>query len=70
MIAAGINQQLVAAILKAYDLDRMKLTLKDLSPSEASQALQAKQAQALLVVMPISEKYLAMLGESFRATQS
>jgi TRAP transporter TAXI family solute receptor len=65
VIAAAANQQLVSAILKAYDFDRAKVIFKDISPSEAAQALQSKQVQALLVVMPVSEKYIGMLRDIF-----
>jgi TRAP-type uncharacterized transport system substrate-binding protein len=53
VIAANANQQLISAITKAYDLDRTKLNFKEVTPSEAAQALQSKQVNALLVVMPI-----------------
>jgi TRAP transporter TAXI family solute receptor len=65
VIAANTNQQLISAITKAYDLDRTKLNFKDVTPSEAAQALQSKQVNALLVVMPISEKYLGRLCDVF-----
>lgn len=63
VIGATVNQQLIAAIVKAYDLDRAKVIFKDVSPQNASQALQSKQVQALLVAMPISPKYLGMLRD-------
>jgi len=63
VIAGPVNGKLVAAIAKAYDLDRAKVTFKDASPNDALQALQSKQIQALLVTMPISEKYLGMLRD-------
>jgi TRAP transporter TAXI family solute receptor len=65
VIAASVNQQLISTIAKTYDLDQAKLTFKDISPSEVSQAVQSKQVRALLVVMPISEKYLGMLRDIF-----
>jgi TRAP transporter TAXI family solute receptor len=63
IIAGPVNQKLIAAIVKAYDLDRAKVVFKDISPNDALQALQSKQIQALLVTMPISEKYLGMLRD-------
>ncbi|WFU44501.1 TAXI family TRAP transporter solute-binding subunit [Bradyrhizobium sp. CB82] len=65
VIGATVNQPLVAAIVKAYDLDRAKVSFKDILPKDTAQALQARQLQALLVVMPISEKYLGMLRDVF-----
>jgi TRAP transporter TAXI family solute receptor len=63
VIAGLVNQKLVAAIVKVYDLDRAKVVFKDISPNDALQALQSKQIHALLVVMPVSEKYLGMLRD-------
>ena len=65
LIGLTMNQQLVAAIAKAYDLDRTKVVFKDTAPKDAAQTLQSKQVQALLVVMPVSEKYLGMLRDIF-----
>jgi TRAP-type uncharacterized transport system substrate-binding protein len=71
VIAADVNRQVVATIVKAYDLDRAKVVFRDLAPNNVAQALQSKQVQALLVVMPISEKYLGMLRDAFpRSTKS
>jgi TRAP transporter TAXI family solute receptor len=65
VIAADSNQPIIAAITKAYDLDRAKVVFKDLPAKDVAQALQSRQVQALLVVMPISEKYLGLLREAF-----
>src|SRR5262249_61677061 len=45
-----------------------KIQFKALITSDGPRAFQAKQIQALLVVMPISEKYLALLREAFPRT--
>jgi TRAP transporter TAXI family solute receptor len=66
VIAAEVNQPVIAALIKAYDLDRAKVAFKDIAPKDASQALQSKQIHALLVVMPISEKYVGMLRDVFQ----
>jgi len=70
VIAGRVNQKLVAAIVKACDLDRAKVVFKDVSPNDALQALQSKQSQALLVAMPISEKYLGMLRDVLAQRES
>lgn len=64
VIAADVNRQVISALNKAYDLDRAKVIFKNLAPGDVSQALQSKQVQALLVVVPISEKYLGMLRDA------
>jgi ABC-type nitrate/sulfonate/bicarbonate transport system substrate-binding protein len=34
IIAGPVNQKLIAAIVKAYDLDRAKVVFKDISPND------------------------------------
>ena len=68
VVAGDTNRQVVAAITSGYALETTKVQFKDLTPAEVPRALQAKQIQALLVVIPISEKYLAMLREAFPRT--
>ena len=46
-----------------YDLDQAKVQFKDIAPGDIPQALKLKQVHALLIVTPISEKYLAMLRD-------
>src|SRR5262245_20606899 len=68
VIAADTNHQVIAAITKEYALEAAKVQFKDLIPAEVPRAFQSKQIQALLVVTPISEKYLALLREAFPRT--
>jgi len=69
VIAGSVNQKLIAAIVKAYDLDQAKTIFRDISPNDALQALRSKQIHALLAVMPISEKYLGVLRDVFPRSQ-
>src|SRR5262245_50317498 len=68
VVAADTNRQVVAAITKEYALEAAKVQFKDIAPADVSHAFQTKQIQALLVVIPISEKYLAMLRDVFPRT--
>lgn len=61
VVGAAVNQSVVSAISKEYDLERAKVNFRDVPLHELTQTLKGKQIQALLVVMPISEKYLAIL---------
>ena len=65
VIAGDTNRQVIAAITKEYALKSAKVNFKDLTPTEVPQAFLSKQIQALLVVMPLSEKYITMLREIF-----
>jgi TRAP transporter TAXI family solute receptor len=68
VVGGEVNHRVVEALKKEYDLDRAKVQFKDLTVGEIPQALKSKQVSALLIVMPISEKYLAMLRNVFPRT--
>jgi TRAP-type uncharacterized transport system substrate-binding protein len=68
VVAGEVNQKLVAALTTEYELERAKTHFKDLAPADISQALKSKQVNALLIVMPITEKYLTMLRNVFPKT--
>src|SRR5262245_31156701 len=65
VVGGVMNHKVVEALKQEYDLERAKVQFKDLTLGDISQALKSKQVSALLVVMPISEKYLAMLRNLF-----
>ena len=65
VLTGDTNRQVIAAITKEYALESAKVNFKDVTPTEVPQAFQMKQIQALLVVLPLSEKYIAMLREIF-----
>jgi TRAP transporter TAXI family solute receptor len=61
VVGGEMNHGIVEVLTREYDLMRAKARFKDLAVTEARQALQSKQVSALLVVMPISEKYLSLV---------
>ncbi|MBX9844974.1 MAG: ABC transporter substrate-binding protein [Xanthobacteraceae bacterium] len=65
VIGAELNGHVVASLVKEYDLNGAKVRFQDVALKDLPKALQAKQVQAVLVVMPVSEKYLAMLRGVF-----
>jgi len=65
VISAETNRQVIAAITKEYALESAKVNFKNLAAAEVPQAFQTKQIQALLVVLPLSEKYITMLRDIF-----
>jgi hypothetical protein len=65
VVGGEVNRQVVQSLVKEYDLDDAKVRFKDLGPAEIQQAIKSKQVQALLIVMPISAKYLSKLRDSF-----
>ena len=65
VLGGEVNHKVVEALKREYDLDRAKVKFTDLNVGDIPQALKSKQVSALLVVMPITEKYLAMLRNLF-----
>jgi len=68
VVGGEINQKVVEALSKEYDLERIQTHFKNLGIADIAPALKAKQVAALLVVMPISERYLGMLRNLFPRT--
>lgn len=68
-VAGGeTNRKVVEALSTEYDLERLQVHFKDLALNEIAPALKSKQINCLLVVMPLSEKYLALLRSLFPRT--
>jgi TRAP-type uncharacterized transport system substrate-binding protein len=66
-VAGGeINKSIVEALKKEYDLGHANVTFKDVAPSDARRAMQAKEVAALIVVVPLTDKYLTFVKDLFR----
>lgn len=65
VISGQANQKIVAALKDQYDLGA-KVTFKDVAPTDARREIQAKGVSALLVVMPLAEKYLSLVRGIFQ----
>ena len=66
-VAGGaVNHQVVEALTSAYDPAQAQLRFKDLAIEDIPQALKSQKINAVLVVMPVTEKYLlAVLRNRF-----
>jgi TRAP-type uncharacterized transport system substrate-binding protein len=65
-VAGGeINHNVVEALKKEYDLVHSNVTFKDIAPSDARRAVQAKEVAALIVVVPLTDKYLSLVKGLF-----
>jgi TRAP-type uncharacterized transport system substrate-binding protein len=64
VIGGDSNTKIVDVLSKAYGLDRAKV-FKDLALPDARQAIQSKEVSALLVVIPLAEKYLSLVRSFF-----
>jgi hypothetical protein len=60
VIGGDANSKIVDVLSKEYGLDRAKV-FKDIALSDARRAIQSKEVGALLVVIPLAEKYLSLV---------
>ncbi len=65
VVGGDINQKLVGVLTREYDLTRANVVFKNLAPSEARRALEAKEVSAILIVLPLTEKYLTLVRGLF-----
>lgn len=63
VLGAAANKRLVDTLVREYGLTRARFS--DVALGEARQALQANQIDALLVVLPLADRYLATMRELF-----
>src|SRR3984893_14358326 len=65
VIGGDANTRIVDVLSKEYGLDRAKV-FKDIALPDARRAIQSKEVSALLVVIPLSERYLSLLRGFFQ----
>ena len=65
VIGLETNSKLVEVLSKEYGLDGAKV-FRDVALADARNALQTKQISALLVVIPLSQKYLSLVRGFFQ----
>jgi len=65
VIAAETNSKLVEVLSREYGLVQAKV-FKDIALADARRALQSKEISAILVVIPLSQKYLSLVRGFFQ----
>jgi ABC-type nitrate/sulfonate/bicarbonate transport system substrate-binding protein len=65
VLGGEINRRLVKVLTDEYDLTKAGVTFKSLTLPDARRALEAKEVRAVLVMMPLAEKYLSLLRGLF-----
>jgi TRAP-type uncharacterized transport system substrate-binding protein len=65
VVGGEANQKVVEALTTDYGLDGAKTRFKDIAVQDIAQAFKSKQISALLVVVPLTQKYLTMLRNLF-----
>ena len=66
VVGGEINHGIVEVLRKEYDLGRANVVFKDIAPADARRAVQAKEVSVLLLVVPLTEKYLSFVKSLFR----
>ncbi|KRR28078.1 C4-dicarboxylate ABC transporter substrate-binding protein [Bradyrhizobium lablabi] len=65
VVGGDINRQVVKELSDEYDLARANVVFKNLAPAEVRKALETKEVRAILIVMPLAEKYLTLIRNLF-----
>ena len=65
VIGGDANAKIVDVLSKEFGLDRAKV-FKDIALPDARQAIQSKEVSALLIVIPLTEKYLSLVRGFFQ----
>jgi TRAP-type uncharacterized transport system substrate-binding protein len=66
VLGGEANARIVEVLTNTYDLARAKVVFKNFALTDARQALQSKEVSALLVVIPLSAKYLSLVRGFFQ----
>src|ERR1700752_4988246 len=66
VVGGAVNAKIVDALTKEYDLTSAKVVFKNLALTDVRQAVQSKQVSALLVTIPLAEKYLSLVRGFFQ----
>jgi len=65
VLGMDLNRRVVEAITKEYDLNSAKTNFRDLALKDVAQAAKSKQVSAVLIVRPITERYLTIVRDLF-----
>jgi len=66
VVGGAANSKIVDALTKEYDLVGAKVAFKNIALADVRQAIQSKQVSALLVAIPLAEKYLSLVRGFFQ----
>jgi TRAP-type uncharacterized transport system substrate-binding protein len=64
VVGGEMNQRVVDVLKSEYDLGS-KVTFKNLAPPDTRRALVSKEVNAIMIVVPLTEKYLALVRGLF-----
>ena len=70
VVGGEVNRGVVDVLKKEYDLAQANMTFKDVAPADARRMVQSKEVSALLLVAPLTGKYLAFVRGLFGDSQN
>jgi TRAP transporter TAXI family solute receptor len=65
VVGGEINRKVVGVLTQEYDLGRANVTFRNLAPAETRRALDEREVRAILLVVPLTEKYLTLVRGLF-----
>lgn len=65
VVGGDINQRLVKVLIDEYDLTRSGVVFKNIGLADTRRMINSKEVRAILIVMPLAEKYLSLLRSLF-----
>ena len=65
VVGGAINQKVVEVLTKEYDLTKAGVTFKNIAPADTRRAIETKEVGAILIVIPLTEKYLTLVRNLF-----
>lgn len=68
VVAGETNEKIVSVLTKAYDLDRANVAFKSVALDQVRRTLDTKEIRAVLLVAPLSEKYVSLMRGLFPQT--
>src|SRR5262249_29904567 len=68
VVGGEVNHKVVATLTEEYNLDAAKVSFKDITPADAGKAFKNKDVGALLVTIPLTEKYLSLFRSLVQPT--
>jgi hypothetical protein len=59
------NRRIMDLLVREYDLGRANVMFRQMAPAEVPQALKSRQISAVLLVIPLADKYLSLVRNLF-----
>jgi TRAP-type uncharacterized transport system substrate-binding protein len=65
VVGGEINRKVVDVLTKEYDLAKAGVVFKNIAPADTRRAIETKEVNAILIVIPLTEKYLTLVRSLF-----